>query len=354
MDKMGNALQGLAIDMAVSPAPARTRARAIDPGRIGNPSTRSIRRDIVPPSRSARIPSEADRAQATSTGRSCGRARTSRTNGRNRVKRLTPSIVEQYERDGYYYPLEAMPAGDALAYVQRLEAAEAEHGRGLDRVLRAKCHVVLTWADDLIRTPAILDAVEDLIGPDILCWSTQLFAKDANTPDYVSWHQDFTYWGLDEPSVVNVWVALTHSTPENGNLRVVPGSHLAPLPHRDTFSPDNILSRGQEIVDVDEAKAVDLPLRPGEMSLHHPLVVHGSRPNCSSSRRVGFAIRYIPPRMRQVVGSAGWASLVRGEDRYEHFQLLPRPQRDFDAEMVALHRRIQVEIDERKAIIVNG
>jgi ectoine hydroxylase-related dioxygenase (phytanoyl-CoA dioxygenase family) len=149
-------------------------------------------------------------------------------------------------------------------------------------------------------------------------------------------------------------VALTDSTPENGNLRVIPRSHLAPVPHRDTFLPDNILSRGQEVVDVDEAKAVDLTLRPGQMSIHHPLAVHGSRSNSSSNRRVGFAIRYVPPRMRQVVGAAGWASLVRGEDRYRNFQLLPRPERDFDTEMVALHRRIQVEINERKALIVNG
>jgi non-heme Fe2+,alpha-ketoglutarate-dependent halogenase len=271
------------------------------------------------------------------------------------VSRMTPSIIEQYERDGYYCPLKAMPATDARAYLQRLEAVEAERGRGLDRVVRAKCHLLLTWADDLIRTPAILDVVEDLIGHDILCWSSQLFAKDANTPDYVSWHQDSTYWGLDEPSVVTAWVALTHSTPQSGNLRVVPGSHLDPLPHRDTFMQNNMLSRGQEIaVEVDEQKAVDLTLCPGEMSIHHPLIVHGSRANSSAFRRVGFAIRYVPPRMRQVVGAAGWATLVRGEDRYGHFQPLPRPRRDFDPEMVAFHRRVQGEIDERKAIIVNA
>ena len=270
------------------------------------------------------------------------------------LKTLTPSIVERYHRDGYYFPLRGLEPDQARGYLERLEAFEAARGGGLERITRAKCHLLLTWADELLGTPRILDVVEDLIGPDILCWSTQLFAKDAQTPDYVSWHQDSPYWGLDAPAVVTAWVALTDSTPDNGNMRVIPGTHVQEVTHHDTFAPHNMLSRGQEVtVDVDESAAVDLTLRAGEFSIHHPVLVHGSRANASPRRRVGFAIRYVPPSIRQTVGAAGWATLVRGEDRYGHFQLLPRPERDFDPAMVALHTRIQGEIDERKTLILS-
>jgi len=136
----------------------------------------------------------------------------------------------------------------------------------------------------------------------------------------VSWHQDATYWGLSEPDVVTAWLAFTDATVDNGAMRMVPGSHGEQLAHRDTFAPDNLLSRGQEIaVEVDEARGVDILLRAGEMSLHHVRMVHGSPANRSGDRRIGFAIRYIPTYVKQLAGAVDGAMLVRGVDDYHHF-----------------------------------
>ena len=180
--------------------------------------------------------------------------------------------------------------------------------------LRQKSHLLFTWLNDLIRHERILDAVEDVIGPDILCWGTSFFIKEPRNPAFVSWHQDSTYWGLEPADIVTAWIALSDSTTENGAMRVIPRSHtMAQIPHRDTFRPDNLLSRGQEVmVDVDDAQAETLVLKAGEMSLHHVRLIHGSEPNPSDQRRIGFAIRYLPTYVRQMAGSHDWATLVRG------------------------------------------
>jgi Protein involved in biosynthesis of mitomycin antibiotics/polyketide fumonisin len=207
--------------------------------------------------------------------------------------------------------------------------------------LRHKAHLLFPWLANLVRNEKILDAVEDLYGRDLLCWTSNFFIKEAQNPAFVSWHQDSTYWGLSEPDVVTAWVALTPSSESNGAMQVMPGTHtMDQIPHRDTFDKHNLLTRGQEIaVEVDAAKAVALPLRPGEMSLHHVRLVHGSPPNPSADRRIGFAIRYIPTRIRQTVGEDS-ATLVRGEDRFHHFELEPRPTHELAPEFLALHKRI--------------
>ncbi len=191
--------------------------------------------------------------------------------------------------------------------------------------------------------------IEDLYGADLLCWTSNFFIKEANTPAYVSWHQDSTYWGLSSPDVVTAWVALTQSNESNGAMEVIPGTHLMDqVPHRDTFNDNNLLSRGQEVaVDVDAAKAVRLDLKPGEMSLHHVRIVHGSQPNPSDDRRIGFAIRYIPTSVRQLHGDDA-ATLVRGVDRFRTFEHEPVPTADQQPDMVKLHK----ELTERSAKIL--
>jgi non-haem Fe2+, alpha-ketoglutarate-dependent halogenase len=192
-----------------------------------------------------------------------------------------------------------------------------------------------------VRHPSILDAVEDLIGPDILCWTTNFFIKEARDPAFVSWHQDSTYWGLEPHDVVTAWVALSDAPVESGAMKFLPGSHQRDqIPHRDTYHKDNLLTRGQEVaVEVDEREAIDVPLSAGEMSLHHICLVHGSKPNTTANRRIGLAIRYIPTYVRQVkvVDSA---TLVRGVDRHGHFEPEPAPLADLDAAALAAHQRV--------------
>jgi hypothetical protein len=252
------------------------------------------------------------------------------------MAKLPASAIEAFQRDGYCFPVRVMSEAEALACRRRLEAAEAS-GRLPAGALRTKTNLLLTWVDGLVRLPAVLDAVESLIGPDILVWGTSFFIKEPRNKAFVSWHQDLTYWGLEPADIVTAWIALSESTQENGAMRVVPGTHtMAVVPHKDTFAADNLLSRGQEVsVEVDEAKAVTLALRPGEMSLHHVKLIHGSEPNPSDKRRIGLAVRYIPTHVRQIAGQRDSATLVRGSDAYGHFAPEQRPDADLSPAALA-------------------
>lgn len=264
-------------------------------------------------------------------------------------KLLSPAQIAAYQAEGYLAPIRVMSADEALGVRRTLETVEAGMGGPLRGDIRHKAHILFPFLADLVRHPAILDAVEDIIGPDILCWNSNFFIKEAETPSFVSWHQDSTYWGLSSADVVTAWVALTPSNLANGAMAVIPGSQtFDQAPHRDTFDRDNLLTRGQEImVEVDEGEAVPLILEPGEMSLHHVRLVHGSPPNPSPDRRIGFAVRYIPTSLRQLEGEDS-ATLVRGSDRYGHFELEPRPETDMPPELLAYHK----SITERSARIL--
>ncbi|MBN9538477.1 MAG: phytanoyl-CoA dioxygenase family protein [Reyranella sp.] len=256
-------------------------------------------------------------------------------------KLLSDDAVAKYQRDGYYFPLDILSDAETRELRRKLEEYETTTGGPIQGDLRHKAHLYLTWLNDLIRHPRILDAVEDVLGPNILCWSTSFFIKEASDPSFVSWHQDATYWGLSSPDVMTVWVAFTPANLLNGCMKFMPGSHRQQLEHKDTFDKNNLLSRGQEIaVKVDESKGVDAILKPGQASLHHVLLAHGSEPNKSSDRRIGFAIRYIPTYVKQAVGEKDSATLVRGTDTYNSFEHEPRPTADATPESMALHAAI--------------
>jgi len=251
---------------------------------------------------------------------------------------LSDDAVAQYERDGYCFPVRVLSAAEAARYRARLEDYEAGTGAPIHSNMRHKTHLLFTWANELVRHPKILDAVEDIIGPDIICWTTNFFIKEARDPGFVSWHQDSTYWGLDPADVITAWVALSDAPVESGAMKFLAGTHkLDQIAHADTFHEHNLLTRGQVIeMEVDESRAVDVPLAAGEMSLHHIRLVHGSHANATDDRRIGFAIRYIPPHVRQVKLRDS-AMLVRGEDTHGHYDWEPVPTADLDAAAQAAH-----------------
>ena len=253
-------------------------------------------------------------------------------------KLLSADAVARFERDGFHFPVPVMPAEEARRYRRCLEDYEAASGGAIRSNMRHKVHLLFTWANDLARHPRILDAVEDVLGPDILCWGTNFFIKEAADPGYVSWHQDSTYWGLEPADVVTAWLALSDASLPTGPMKFWPGSHrMEQIPHTDTFHEHNLLSRGQEIdVAVEEDKGVLAPLKAGEISLHHVRLVHGSAPNTTNDRRIGLAIRYVAPHVRQI-RTRDSAMLVRGQDRYGHFDLEPEPAADLDAAALAAH-----------------
>ena len=255
------------------------------------------------------------------------------------AKRLSPEAVARYRRDGYLFPVRVLSAAEARTCREQLEAHERAAGGPIAGNMRHKVHLLFTWADALARHPAILDAVEDVIGPNILCWSTSFFIKEAHSPSFVSWHQDATYWGLSTDDVITAWVAFADAPVESGAMKFWPGSHLKnQLEHRDTFDQNNLLTRGQEIaVDVPAGAGVDVVLKAGEMSLHPVLLAHASGANTTGDRRIGFAIRYIPPHVRQLKVRDS-AMLVRGRDTHGHFDHEPQPKADLDAAALAAHR----------------
>ena len=258
------------------------------------------------------------------------------------AKVLSNAQIEQYRRDGFVHPVRVMSVEKALEVRARLEDFEHKSGASLKGDLRHKTHLLFPWLSELVHNNVILDAVEDLYGANLLCWSSSFFTKEARNPAFVSWHQDSTYWGLSKPDVVTAWVALSPSNRSNGAMEVIPGTHLMDqIPHRDTFARENLLSRGQEVaVEIDASKAVMVELEPGEISLHHVRLVHGSAPNPSDDRRIGFAIRYIPTHVEQLADKDDWATLVRGVDTFNHFRHEPTPTSDLDPQFVSLHRMI--------------
>ena len=259
---------------------------------------------------------------------------------------LTKDALAQYRRDGFYFPVRVMSTAEAREYRARLQASEAELGGPLRGDFMYKPHLLFTWVNELVHHPRILDAVEDIIGPDILCWGTDFFIKEGHDPNFVSWHQDATYWGLEPPEAVTAWVALSDAPVASGAMKFLSGSHREPIPHVIDRHPDNLLERGQNLaVEVDESRAVDVELEAGQISLHDIWLAHGSKPNDTDDRRIGFAIRYIPPHVRQVKVRDS-AMLVRGRDRYGHFQPEPAPVADLDHAARAAHRETVERLGE--------
>jgi non-heme Fe2+,alpha-ketoglutarate-dependent halogenase len=262
---------------------------------------------------------------------------------------LSPEEVARYARDGYLYPYDVLDAAEVAEARRKLEGFEAKIGGPLPRALISMPHLYAAFVDEIIRSPKILDRVESLLGPDILCWDCSFLTKEPHAKSFFSWHQDATYWGLEPYEVLTAWVAFSPATRASGCMQVMTGSHLGELaPHRDTFGQDNMLSRGQEMqVEVDESRCTDMPLAPGQMSLHHVKIAHGSGPNTTDDRRIGLVIRYVPAHVRQVAGKHDSAMLVRGQNRHRHFELQPRPSGDFTEAGLAtqkehLARRLEI------------
>jgi ectoine hydroxylase-related dioxygenase (phytanoyl-CoA dioxygenase family) len=224
-----------------------------------------------------------------------------------------------------------------LAALDRLQQAPAAVRTSL---LAHKSHLVSRVLHDLLRHPNILRHVQPLLGSDVLAWGSDFFIKDADSPNFVSWHQDATYWGLIPDDVVTAWIALIPSTVLSGCLQVIPGTHrLALMPHRPTFAPHNMLSRGQTIESgLKQEQAADIVLAPGQMSLHHVKIAHASGPNRSVERRVGFAIRSIGAHVRQEGRNTDTATLVSGANRSGNFILEPAPKGELVPEDIAFHQ----------------
>ena len=232
-------------------------------------------------------------------------------------KLLTSAQAQAYEKDGYVSPVAVLTAEEVEQYRAELECWEKTRGAPIDFPEKSKSYLLFNWADQLVHHPKILDAVEDLIGPDILVYHSTLFLKEAQTAAYVRWHQDSVNFYLDPHLHVTAWVALSEASVEAGCMRALPGSHRwGPFGHDDKPEPMNMIRRGQGISDrFDQESGVMMPVKAGQMSLHHTDLVHASGANESDDRRIGFAISYIPAIVKPVGGVKPSALCVRGRSR---------------------------------------
>lgn len=269
------------------------------------------------------------------------------------AKSLSSAQIDQYRQDGYVYPVDALSATEAQKLREQIEKFEADYGDEAQKILFFKAHMPFGWLSDVIRHPRILDAVEDVLGPDILCWGSSFFQKNAHDPRYVSWHQDTYYYGLEPPETLTVWLSITNSNLESGCVRVIPGSHAnrEVVAFENTPTENNLLTRGQTIVGVDQNAAVPMVLEPGQFSMHHESIIHGSDANNSDDRRIGLSIHYIPTNVKRVKynrpGKMPTAALVRGSDRYRFWEHEELPTKDFDAERFEEMSRAAVEFKSR-------
>ena len=264
-------------------------------------------------------------------------------------------LADAFRRDGVLTGARVLEPDEAAAFLDRLERFRRDHRARLpvDDMFRTGVHLVSTAADELVRHPRVLEVVAALLGPDLIVWDSDVFIKEPRSEGFASWHQDLRYWGVDSHDAVTAWIALTDATGEMGCMRFLPGSHREGLlDHADTFARGNLLTRGQTAARrIDESEAVPGALRAGEMSVHHGLTLHASTPNRSGRRRVGLAVRYATPAMRQVAGAVDYAQPVLGEDRFGHFRPAPRPASDAHADAVAAWRRI---VEDQAAAYFEG
>lgn len=254
---------------------------------------------------------------------------------------MNHDLTQTYTQDGYAAPIRVMSEEEAAELFARIEQAEQRLGPQVFKLLNVKGHLLFPFLWDVVQDARIVDQVAAILGPDVLCWGSSFFSKDAGSADVVPWHQDGTCWGLNAPKGLTAWLALTPSTPETGCLRVIPGSHRTAVPHAVKNAVSSMLPLGEEVAEeVDVSKAVDCQLKPGEMSLHHVMLVHGSAPNrAASGRRIGFAIRYIAGDVAQRGADKGYATLVCGRD-HNTYLLESRPESDLEPVALRRHRDI--------------
>lgn len=244
------------------------------------------------------------------------------------------NIRETYEAQGFLCPIDIFTRGEIDAFREQFDELEAREGKEKCQIGLQARHFDQEFIWRLSADPRLLNVMEAAMGKDLLLLSTHFFCKypAKESKNFVAWHQDVTYWGLEPPVAHTAWIAIDDSDVENGCMRVIPGSHRTGIAtHGKSLREGNLLSINQEIPDelVDTSRAVDLELKAGQISVHDGQLFHASMPNTSDRRRCGLTVRFIPPEARQTqlnsVGQSWRPILVRGEDRYRHYPETPAP-----------------------------
>ena len=239
---------------------------------------------------------------------------------------LSSNQLKQYRDEGFVSPINIFKSQKAKDIRNEIELIENKIPGELEKSGRYNAHLISPLLDEVTHNSKILNAVESLIGKNILVCGTTLFIKNPNKKGFVSYHQDAKYIGLEPHNWVTAWVAITDSNEKNGCMRMWSGSHKDDLKEHDQkFNEGNLLTRGQTVKSVPKEKTIPIILKAGQMSLHHPAIVHGSEQNKSNDRRIGFVIQsYIGTNVKQVLGKNS-VQLARGEDEFNYHEKIERP-----------------------------
>jgi len=258
---------------------------------------------------------------------------------------LPAAKIAQWKHDGFLSPFPLLDGQELTACQHGVARYEAWLGSPINADAnfkwRSMPYLLMPWAAKLARDPRILDKVEGLLGPDILIFTSTFFIKEPHSPTIAAWHQDSTYYGLEPKEEVAVWVALTEASEQAGcmdalSFRGKPRqlSHVSRV-------VENSVNRASQVITepLDEGTPVAMPLKAGWFSMHHGLCPHRSGPNTSSHRRIGLGFNYIPTNARPSGSIRQAALLVRGTDRYRHFEAAPWPTEELGKTEVATHER---------------
>jgi hypothetical protein len=239
---------------------------------------------------------------------------------------LSANQLKQYNDEGFISPIDIFSKNKASKIRKEIELIEEKIPAELNKSGRYNSHLISPLLDEVTHDSKILDAVQSVIGKNILVCGTTLFIKNPNEKGFVSYHQDAKYIGLKPYNWVTAWVAITDSNEHNGCMRMWAGSHKDNLKdHDQMFNEGNLLTRGQTVNNVPIDKTTPLILKAGQMSLHHPTVVHGSDLNKSNDRRIGFVIQsYIGTNVKQVLGENS-VQIARGKDEFGYHNVIERP-----------------------------
>ena len=258
-------------------------------------------------------------------------------------KVLTEEQVEFYHREGYVFPVPGISKERCRKLLDGVRRFEEQYGVN-PGLFKLKGHLTMSETWDFVREPAILDAAEDIIGPNILAFGSRFWVKPGGDGSFVSWHQDSAYFGCDPHDMVTCWVALTPANRENGCLRFMPRSHNIGYDHEESHEnapgdapgeKKNLLGRGQTIKGLDESKAVYAELEQGQFSMHNERTAHASYPNDTGETRIGYSFFLIPPHVKSTLERRP-ATLVRGVDEYGHWDTDPVPTEENMSELIKM------------------
>ena len=260
---------------------------------------------------------------------------------------LSSEQINQYNEDGYIAPINVLSRDESNEIRAEIEHIEKNWPKELEGLGRNYIHFISPVFDKVSHNPKILDAVESIIGKNILICGTTLFIKNPDQKGFVSFHQDAKYIGLEPHNWVTAWLAVTDTNEENGCMRMWKGSHKEDLKfHNQKFDENNLLTRGQTVENVPIKETTPVILEAGQLSLHHPKIVHGSGVNRSKHRRIGFVIQsYIGTNVDQVLGKI-YVQQARGNDTFKFHEHVKRSTELMHENDIATRKKANDELSK--------